>query len=106
MTYPHERTGIMRIEQTTPLGHFHQTHYVTVEFSFWHHYIPRASLTITEGLHNSEEIEQIMEDHARARDEEERTNLPKLMSFTCRAESLVHLAKEIIKTYEKQTSET
>jgi hypothetical protein len=105
MKYPNERKGSMPIEQTDRLGHFHQTDYVTIEFSFWEYIIPRASLTIIEGFHTSEKIEEMIDKNAREDagfNEEEGSHNPKLMGFTCRAADLVHLAKEIIKTYESK----
>ena len=102
--HPHSREGCVVIEHTNYLGHFHQTDYVTINFSFWDYIIPRAALTIVEGLHKDEEVQEIAQ---RGKlDSKGAAQQPRFISFTCRAEDLVNFAKEIIKTHEKPLIET
>jgi len=100
------REKVVIIEQTDRHGHFHQSDYVTVKIRFWHHYIPRASLTIVDGLHKSEEIDKaIMKAETRKETEvltgSKRT---RYFSFACRAEDLLEFARKIVEIHEAEST--
>jgi len=99
-----ERTII--IEQTDRHGHFHQTDYVSVKISFWHHQIPRASLTIIDGVHKKEEIDEIIMKVETLTENEasKRFECPRYISFICRAEDLLEFARKIIETHETEST--
>lgn len=99
-----KKKGRFVIEHTNYTGHFHQTDYVSIAFSFWHYIIPRASLTIVEGFYKGEEVQEIAQRGSLRR--KEASEQPTFVSFTCRTPDLVDFAKEIIKTYEKPLNGT
>lgn len=108
MAKRHLRKGSITIEQTNPHGYFYQTDYVTVNIRFWQHIMPRGALKIIEGFHTSEEIDEIVSKAERMREKSSSTcsDCPKYVSFTCRAEDLLKLARTIIETYETETNES
>jgi len=94
------------IEQTDRHGHFHQTDYVSVKISFWRHQIPRASLTIIDGVHEKEEIDEITmkAETLRGNEASKRSECPRYISFVCRAEDLLEFARKIIETHETEST--
>jgi len=102
MTYLCGKKRTLQIEETDRQGHFHQTDYVTAEISFWQYIVPRAALTIIRGSYTSEEIDKAMEAESirKSSSQTASSGSPEYICFTCRAQDLVGLARNIIETYE------
>ena len=70
---------------------------VTIRITKWYYYGPRVKLTIVEGYHNREDIDNAVRSQGK---DVQNPSYPKNLEIICRPEEMLQLAKTITKVCE------
>ena len=98
-----ERSEHVGFELLGRAGWYNDETWATVDVAFWRYHGERGALTVVEGNHTKDENGEIVRRGDYQRENEKSGNCShctRYVSFTCRAEALVDLAKTILKTYD------